>query len=230
MTLRGPNLKENLSLLHRMKGQGFDRCWARGDRLSMVALPATSMFLASRKDMTALYERFMDRLARELDTPVWERSQPPPEAILPATDRGALAANRFCLVTMLCRDAIGINHIAEFHRGTRDGARIGIGLELYRRTHGNWPASLDKLVPRWLSVLPADRITGEPLRMAIVDDRPIVYSLGPDRDDDGGRAIVNVSVNYDVGHTTARLYFGETAGNCAPDGDWVVWSAPPFGR
>ena len=65
------------------------------------------------------------------------------------------------------------------------------GLELYHREHGKWPESFGELSPKYLPSLPADPITGKPLHYKIVNDRPIVYSVGIDGDDDGGRLAKN---------------------------------------
>jgi hypothetical protein len=70
----------------------------------------------------------------------------------------------------------------------RDGLLTGIALELYRRDHGDWPASLEPLVPRYLPELPLDRFTGKPLSYTIRDGKPLVYAWGMDGQDDGGRA------------------------------------------
>jgi len=60
-----------------------------------------------------------------------------------------------------------------------------------------------------------------------VNDRPIVYSVGVDRDDDGGRWVRN-----DNGDTFADLgapnHFdgmGESVRAEKRDGDWVLWSS-----
>ena len=69
---------------------------------------------------------------------------------------------------------------AERARGRAEGVMVGLALELYRRENGHWPESLDELSPRWIPSVPVDRINGGPLGYRIVDDRPIVYSLGAD--------------------------------------------------
>jgi hypothetical protein len=61
-----------------------------------------------------------------------------------------------------------------------------LALERYRQAHGDWPASLEKLVPKLLSAVPLDPYDGEPLRYRRLDDGVIVYSVGSDREDNGG--------------------------------------------
>jgi hypothetical protein len=64
---------------------------------------------------------------------------------------------------------------------------ILLAAELYRRERGDYPQQLEELVPTFLSVLPTDPYTGEPLRMKQEPGRRfIVYTIGPDGIDDGG--------------------------------------------
>ena len=71
--------------------------------------------------------------------------------------------------------------------GHRDGIVAGIALELYRRQHGEYPQTLDVLVPQYLPQVPADRINGEAVKYRLVNGKPLIYSVGADHDDDGGR-------------------------------------------
>lgn len=69
----------------------------------------------------------------------------------------------------------------------RDAALVSIALELFRRRHEGWPERLEELVPAFLPALPLDQFDGQPLRYRLVDGKPLLYSIGEDRDDDGGR-------------------------------------------
>jgi hypothetical protein len=57
----------------------------------------------------------------------------------------------------------------------------------YRNDTGNLPDTLEALVPHYLHELPRDPYTYEqPLRYRRAADRLVVYSIGPNREDDGG--------------------------------------------
>jgi hypothetical protein len=100
-------------------------------------------------------------------------------------------------------------------------------LELYHREHGKWPESLGELSPKYLPTLPADPITGKPLHYNVVNDRPIVYSVGVDGDDDGGRLAKNKEgesrPEYAEPNHFGRDHVAVSASET--DGDWVLWSA-----
>ena len=76
-----------------------------------------------------------------------------------------------------------------------------------------------------------DRITGKPLRLKIVDDRPIVYSIGVDGNDDGGKLPNScegdatkypVSSPYEWSNPDATQHMKDQY-----YGDWVIWSMAP---
>jgi hypothetical protein len=70
----------------------------------------------------------------------------------------------------------------------RDSALTAVAIERFRRAHdGALPETLQQLVPTWLPKIPADIFDGQPLRYRRLDRGYVVYSVGPDRLDDGGQ-------------------------------------------
>jgi hypothetical protein len=62
-----------------------------------------------------------------------------------------------------------------------------IAVERYRMKHKKWPAKLADVVPEFLKEVPTDPFNGKPIRMVRVADGVIVYSVGFDGVDDGGK-------------------------------------------
>jgi hypothetical protein len=58
---------------------------------------------------------------------------------------------------------------------------------VYRLEHGKPPPSAAALVPRYLPAVPADPFAPHPLTLKPRPGRALIYSRGPDQDDDGGR-------------------------------------------
>jgi hypothetical protein len=58
----------------------------------------------------------------------------------------------------------------------------GIAAERYSRKYGKLPENLDAMVPEFLSAIPDDPFTGEPLR-SVFTDRLLIYSVGADGHD-----------------------------------------------
>ena len=66
-------------------------------------------------------------------------------------------------------------------------AQTALAIERWRAAHaGALPDSLDVLVPAFLPSVPRDPFDGQPLRFKRLPRGYVVYSIGPDRRDDGG--------------------------------------------
>jgi hypothetical protein len=83
-----------------------------------------------------------------------------------------------------------------------DAARIACALERYRLANGNYPDKLDALVPQFLRTIPHDLINGQLLRYrrtnppsphgsGAAGGRFILYSVGWNETDDGGKIVFN---------------------------------------
>jgi len=66
------------------------------------------------------------------------------------------------------------------------GVMVMAAVELYRAEHDTYPATLTQLVPDYLQVLPEDPFTGASFGYAAGSNDYLLYSLGPDMEDDGG--------------------------------------------
>lgn len=67
-------------------------------------------------------------------------------------------------------------------------AQTVVALERWRRAHpGQWPDRLADLVPAYLKVVPLDPFTGEPVRFRRLPQGYVVYCVGMDLTDDGGK-------------------------------------------
>jgi hypothetical protein len=95
--------------------------------------------------------------------------------------------------------------------GRRDGIVTAIALELFRQVHGNYPENLNALVPELLPEIPVDRVTGTDVHYRLRDGKPLIYSVGANRLDDGG---------YVALPERAGLWEDKTED--IPPGDWVL--------
>ena len=87
-----------------------------------------------------------------------------------------------------------------------EAASVACALERYRRAKGQFPDSLNSLVPQFATLLPHDLITGQPLKYQRTDGgQYLFYSVGWNEKDDGG--------------TVALSKSGESVDSL--EGDWV---------
>ena len=62
-----------------------------------------------------------------------------------------------------------------------------LAAERYRQARGRWPDSLADLVPGQLAALPLDPYDGQPLRWRRLPYGIVIYSVGRDGEDNGGK-------------------------------------------
>jgi hypothetical protein len=65
-------------------------------------------------------------------------------------------------------------------------AQLAIALGAYRTQHGRYPELLDDLAPEYVAKVPADRFGNTGLRYDATENHVVLYSLGPDQQDDLG--------------------------------------------
>ena len=186
--------------------------------------PGLSALIAGRTETRDQAERFFDEIVAAHQGPpwLWEREK------IDALEKLAngIAQNPlkldYMLQTLLLAPPVSLVQDKERAVQQRDATEVVIALVLFHRRHGVWPQTLEELVPDLLPAVPPDRFDGHPLRYFVRDGKPILYSIGVDRDDDGGRP-ANV----------ARRAMPGAAGPTKPDqhqsadedGDWILW--PP---
>jgi hypothetical protein len=64
---------------------------------------------------------------------------------------------------------------------------VELAILCYRDDHGAWPDRLDELVPDYLPQVPLDPLSGTPLVYRVTGDDYLLYSVGTDRQDNGGK-------------------------------------------
>jgi len=68
--------------------------------------------------------------------------------------------------------------------------RTDVALELFRRKNGRYPPALAELVPEFFNAVPQDPFRSQPLSYRINGESYLLYSVGSDEKDDGGKPAV----------------------------------------
>lgn len=129
--------------------------------------------LTPKRQMIDGYARYMDAMIRRSGQPFAQRGGPPP---LPADPLGSALAP--------------LIEPVQARWDWRDAqwrlAVLRLAAVAYQREHGRWPERAEQLVPRYLQAVPADPFASQPLVYRFQNGKPLVYSRGPDGDDDRG--------------------------------------------
>ncbi len=126
--------------------------------------------------------RLLTRLVKAVGLPRPQREQAIAEfeaerKSLAASPNGKLAA-QFCVPGA----AVFASH--DRYVAAVRCARAAVAVEIFRRDHGRWPNTLSELVPTYLPAVPIDPFTDQPVRMELLNDGLVVYSVGTDGEDD----------------------------------------------
>lgn len=90
-----------------------------------------------------------------------------------------------------------IPHRYASYEARRQAAMTAVSIECYRlRNQGQIPDGLASLVPAYLSAVPQDPFDGRPLRFHKLERGYVVYSIGRDREDNGGKEHTRGSVEH----------------------------------
>jgi hypothetical protein len=109
--------------------------------------------------------------------------------------------------------------------------KTALAAERYRLRHGAWPEKVADLVPEFLEAVPTDPFDGQPLRWRTTPEGRVVYSVGFDKEDNGGQQIGEGWLNFKTRQDLAtRLYHIEHRRQPSPkDSEPSLAPEPPPG-
>ena len=132
------------------------------------------LLLINKRAVIADYAAYMDASIANARLPYAVPKTPP---VIP-TDP---------ITTWVCRHYAGTPFKETLARTQNALLDVTLALHAYQLEHAHYPARLSTLVPAYLHAIPADpfALTG-PLRYRLNGQQYVLYSVGPDGNDDGG--------------------------------------------
>lgn len=194
-----------------------------------AGIPIAVGVMASRAEMEQKVDELFSMAAADFQRPLWDERKKSADNELRRWAQSSWLRIKYAPIVVMMPAFQAVDMAVIRADGRADGVLVGIALELYHREHDEWPKLLEALSPRWLPEVPVDRINGGPLHYKIVDDRPVVYSVGVDRDDDAGRAPSADQVDANPSFAKPSLasphsFDYKPVTDAEHDGDWVIWS------
>jgi hypothetical protein len=184
----------------------------------MIALQSPVM-TASREEITRDIDEYFNLCQAQLAQPLRDADWSQTEE---RVKRWKADMARFWPAAIAAPSFANAHRMAETYLGRRDGMLIALASEAYRLRTGKYPDTLAPLAPEYFSHLPVDRINGGPLHYRLVNGRPMVYSVGADGDDDGGKVTRH---RFGLGGIDQSPQWHLKAQEAA-DGDWILYPSP----
>jgi hypothetical protein len=196
--------------------------------LDTIVDPVSVALVADRAETRREYDALISASIVAARTPVWTWTEAP-DAALQSREQDFMWRQRYPLIHSLMfafsRTALSQHRYTQ----TRDATLALIAISIAKQRTGAYPESLSELVPELLPALPLDMIDGSPLRYTIANGEPLLYSIGADRKDDGGRPPKNPYSHYASEWKSPQdiaSILSSSGGRETVDGDWVLY--PPL--
>ena len=185
--------------------------------------------IADRASMLTKYDEITNAIIEEAERPMCSWQEFPDEVMNRVLDTTAKKA-RFCLVGIISPSIGKAVRAAYETEQSRDAVLVALALERYRRANGVYPGRLDELVPDFLAAVPLDRMDGKPMKYRLIDGKPVLYSVGMDRDDDGGRFNPNDPFGQHTWRSPAEVTAPNPGTKSVADADAPLWPIPRENR
>jgi len=141
--------------------------------------------------VTGFFERDLLYYLQTMQTNIAFASQQPPQSLLVTNFQNKMyeeLKHKYCILSALLLPALGNAVIREADElACIRATQTAVAIERFRLVHGQLPENLNELVPQFLSAVPSDPFDGAPLRYHRLAKGYVIYSVGRDGHDDGGR-------------------------------------------
>jgi hypothetical protein len=144
-----------------------------------------SMLHVGREETIATVNRIFDR-QQSLLSPYEKRARQVPTV---AEVLRSLPAHRYALVRALVPNIDRVTETGFRGKALHEATLTVLAVQRYRQEKGSYPTTLEELKQAgYLDALPADPYGDKPLAYRVAKGNFVLYSLGPDFQDDGGES------------------------------------------
>ena len=114
-----------------------------------------------------------------------------------------------------------LNHDLDLH-----AASLLVALHAHKLRHGAFPDRVENIEADLVRASFVDAMSGDTLRYRLVDGQPMIYSVGTDRDDDGGSEMIGESRSWLRFYPLDELAEINKNNPASIDGDWILYPRP----
>ncbi len=147
-----------------------------------VSSRLSAIFWTLRREQEESFRRIMNRWIAAAKHPYYEAA-PELELLKKEID----GQRSILLMLLLHSRPSGPCQVQAYHEVRLDLMQMGILLEQYKAQNGSYPAKLDAIAPDIGGSLPVDPFSGEAYHYVPAEDEFLLYSVGRNLVDDGGK-------------------------------------------
>ncbi|MEM9413487.1 MAG: hypothetical protein AAGA30_20435, partial [Planctomycetota bacterium] len=181
--------------------------------------PAALFVMAGRKETVDIAREYYQQYETAKSTPFWEREPIDMEEFLDAN------ATRYAVLANLLPAFNSVIGAMDRLIGRQEGVLAALAAHRYYLKNKQWPASIMDCSPEFCNEVSIDIVNGNHLLMKIDEIGPVFYSVGLDKDDDGGVQVINKYNAY-----VAAAQFNTNRDEPEGNGDWIVWPQERYSK
>ena len=179
--------------------------------------PAALFTCATRQEVTAKAEELYQQLEADQKLPFWQSKDAKADGWNDFENFFKENELKHILLCKLMPATQQVRAAVDRTVARKNAVLTALAMHRYHLQNSRWHKTKDDLIPKLLNKMPVDILTGKPLHFKIVDDRPLIYSVGMDHDDDGGADAVKNK------KPMKRSHINPGPKNDKFEGDWILW-------
>lgn len=159
------------------------------DEFEQLFKAASPMLHAGRKETLAKYEEIWSEMSSRMNLPLYTPERRTADEPVQAIADDPWLRVRYALIVKILPSLNRADELMRKAAMNQQATEAAVAMFEYRAATGDWPASLDALVPDYLEAVPADVYDGGPLKYAVEkgdSQRLLLYSVGENFADDRG--------------------------------------------
>ena len=171
--------------------------------IRQAAAPISLATVATRREMMDKVNQLAGWAEEDLERPFYELPHSRTDQELKRLPQ------KFTFLQRMFLSPDGARQWMQTSRVVQRSTALGLAAWRYKKLFGQFPGSSKDLTDQVLAMVPRDPFDGKPIRYLKTEDGFLIYSVGPDRDDDRCKPVFVGAIRLDH--------------DMIGDGDWLLW-------
>ena len=199
---------------------------ARDAVSDMLAAMVLSRHLKTKQEQIRFSNKFFDDFIGIWDQPIRMLETWPMDRLDEDSSEGFLLILEYGPVLEFTESFGNVLGTKLNHDLDLQAASLLVALHAHKLRHGAFPDRVENIEADLVQASFVDALSGDTLRYKLIDGQPMIYSVGTDRDDDGGLEVNEESRSWLRFYPLDELAEINKNNPASIDGDWVLYPRP----